>query len=153
MSRTSIILKILFIISLVLVIYKLINPDAVKKIVLLKDKSFNVDIADSDEERQKGLSGRKSLAINEGLLFIFPNKDIYSFWMKDMLISLDIIWIDESTIVYFVQNASVPNYKADTNNIPTYVPEAKANKVLEVAAGTISDLNIQIGDNVEIVNE
>src|SRR3989344_5995676 len=63
-------------------------------------KEINIQIADNDEERSKGLSGVTSLGKSEGMLFVFDSKDVTpSFWMKGMKIPLDIIWIDDGKIV------------------------------------------------------
>lgn len=53
-----------------------------------------VAIADTPAERQQGLSGRKNLGPNEGLLFIFDKPGFYPFWMKEMNFPIDIIWLD-----------------------------------------------------------
>src|SRR3972149_3295989 len=64
--------------------------------VQIGDKSITVEIADSIEERGKGLSDRTSLKEDAGMLFIFAKKDVFpSFWMKDTLIPLDFIWIND----------------------------------------------------------
>ncbi|MBU4141500.1 DUF192 domain-containing protein, partial [Patescibacteria group bacterium] len=59
-------------------------------------KIIKVEIADMPEKQAKGLSGRKFLAENHGMLFVFTSPDHYSFWMKDMNFSLDFIWISGS---------------------------------------------------------
>src|SRR5690606_29625859 len=62
--------------------------------IVINNHSFNIEIADTDQARQKGLSGRQKLPRGSGLLFIFPKPDYYSFWMKEMNFPIDIIWLD-----------------------------------------------------------
>lgn len=74
--------------------------------VEINGKSLNVEIADNDEKRRTGLMNRKSLDKNNGMFFIFQNEDIYPFWMKNTLISLDMIWINsDKEVVYIKENA------------------------------------------------
>src|SRR4051812_34888171 len=60
----------------------------------INETKFNLLVAKSETERQKGLSGRKSLSQNQGMIFIFDHPDKYGFWMKDMLFPIDIIYIN-----------------------------------------------------------
>ena len=55
-----------------------------KNIVLVGNVEIEIEIADTPAERSQGLSGRRSLAENEGMLFVFDSSLIASFWMKDM---------------------------------------------------------------------
>src|SRR4051812_42406436 len=66
-------------------------PDQVQ--IALGTGSVAADIADTETLREKGLSGRQSLSDTQGMLFIFQEEGIHSFWMKDMLIPLDMIWL------------------------------------------------------------
>src|SRR3989344_5288383 len=57
--------------------------------------SLVTDVADTPELRQLGLSGKKSLEKDSGMLFVFDTTGIYGFWMKEMAFPIDVIWIDE----------------------------------------------------------
>ena len=61
----------------------------------LRINNFEIylDLAATNEEKRRGLSGRNGLEENEGMLFVFEEPGFYSFWMKDMLFPIDIIWI------------------------------------------------------------
>ena len=63
--------------------------------ITIGDKKYKVEIADTPEKQEKGLMGRKSLPENQGMLFIYDEPQDLSYWMKDTLISLDIIFIDD----------------------------------------------------------
>ncbi len=113
--------------------------------VTINNKTFNVEVALTDAQREKGLSGRTELDANSGMLFVFPKSDIETFWMKETKIPLDIIWIDDSKIVEMT--TLDPQIGTD---IPSYTPKNKANYVLEINAGMASEDNIKVGDSVKI---
>lgn len=91
-----------------------------------------VEIAADPETRARGLMYRPHLPPDRGMLFLFPSTEIQSFWMKDTLIPLDLIWIDEGKRIVDIR-ADVPPCPADP--CPSYSPEAEAKYVLEIAGG------------------
>lgn len=100
-----------------------------------------VDLAITEYERMMGLSGRKNLPANEGLLFVFEEPGIYHFWMKDMNFPIDIIWLDRDLkIVHIQSNARPEDYPK------LYEPAAPAVFVLEVVSGFAEKNNLQLGD-------
>lgn len=113
--------------------------------MLIRDIGLQVSVADSDLERKQGLSGVESMAATEGKLFVFDKEGDYKMWMKDMLIPLDIIWINnERRIVHIEQNVSPDTY-------PTvYGSPEPARFVLELNAFFVSTFNIEVGDTVSI---
>ena len=117
-------------------------------IVLIKDISWNVELAQTLPERVKGLSGRDSLAKNSGMLFVFPQPAREVFWMKGMSFSLDIIWISEGKIVEITKNAQPLN---DISNPVSYKPKAPVDMVLEINAGQVDQYGIKIGDTVNTI--
>ena len=118
------------------------NPLGLK--LQIRNQVFQVDVAVSPEEHVKGLSGRTSMAENKGMLFIFDTKQQYSFWMKEMNFPLDMVWIDDKTIVDISKN--VPVEKGYP--LPTYTPQKPVNRVLEINAGLADKYGFQIGDTV-----
>lgn len=111
----------------------------------INNKKFSLSIADNEKERMKGLSGKKSLNQDDGMLFLFDKKDTYSFWMKNMNFPIDIIYLDGNRVVDVKNN--VPPAKEDET--PTiYTPSQPANRVLEVAAGVAKQNNIKPGSQI-----
>jgi len=121
------------------------------KQVLVNEQKVQVRLASSQSELAKGLSGVSELADNQGMLFIFPTKDYYRFWMKDMLIPLDIIWLDNNTIVDLSDNVPPPANLAEQEDLPKYSTAEKADYVLEVNADFIENNQVMVGDTVEYI--
>lgn len=119
-----------------------------KTAVNVKTLSVTADIASSADARRKGLSGRDSLAISGGMLFVFDASGDYPIWMKAMKFPIDIIWIDENKrIVYIVQSA-VPEPGKKDSQLTQYKPNASAKYVLEINAGLVRANNLQVDDSV-----
>lgn len=107
---------------------------------------FSVELAKNESERERGLMFRTSLDINSGMLFIFSESKIYNFWMKDTLIPLDMIWINENKTVVYIQENAQPCH---TDDCTEYYPDKPALYVLEVNAGVVSNEGIKVGDKAE----
>ena len=108
-------------------------------------QEFNVRIASTEAARERGLSGQPKLADNQGMLFRFEKPGKYSFWMKDMLFALDIIFIKNSRIVDMAVDMPAPK---KGENIAIYTSKSEADSVLEVNAGTAKKLGWTIGGSV-----
>lgn len=122
-----------------------IETNATKDEVRINDAVFTVDIADTFIERTQGLSGRPSLGENEGLLFVFDQSNIHSFWMKGMNFPIDIIWINnEQRIVHIEHDLSPDTYPQ------SFAPEEAALYVLEINAGKAKENGISLGDWVTL---
>ena len=96
-----------------------------------------VELAVTPAERNQGLSGHPPLADNEGMLFVFENEAKWTFWMKEMLFPLDMLWIDAGcTVVDITENAPKPEPGQTLGDLPRFFPKTLAQYVLEVNAGT-----------------
>src|SRR3989344_5640548 len=98
----ALILVIMFVILL------LLNSNHNQKEMLkvcIKDNCFVVEIAQTQEEKVQGLMHRVSLDNNKGMLFIYDSPTIAKFWMKNTLISLDIIWINKNNKIVHIEKA------------------------------------------------
>lgn len=102
--------------------------------------TLNIEIADDEYTTQTGLMYRKSMEINQGMLFIFPNVDYRSFYMKNTEIPLDIIYIAEDKTVVSIQKNARP---LDETSLPS---EGPAKYVLEVNAGLSDQWTLEKGD-------
>lgn len=110
--------------------------------------SVSVEVAGTPAEHIKGLSGRKLLEENHGMLFVFEQEGSPSFWMYDMRFPLDILWINNGRIVYIHENVPHPDPGTAASELPVYRPPVKITHVLEVNAGWAKEHEVQIGDIV-----
>ncbi|KKU34208.1 MAG: hypothetical protein UX57_C0001G0005 [Candidatus Uhrbacteria bacterium GW2011_GWE2_46_68] len=116
-------------------------------IVLCPDGfSISVLIADEHHEQVQGLSGTSVLEENEGVLFLYKEAGYPVHWMKDMFISIDLLWLLDGEIVFMVENAPIPS----GGEIAHYRPEALANQVLEVPAGFVQKHGLSVGDHLDV---
>jgi uncharacterized membrane protein (UPF0127 family) len=110
--------------------------------VVLPDKTtFHVEIADTAETRQRGLMHRESMAENAGMVFVFPEPAVHPFWMKNTLIPLDMIWVDQQQRVVAIREA-VP---CTADPCPNYDPGAVAAYVVELNRGTAKRHGLAVG--------
>ncbi len=115
--------------------------------VRLKNNVFNVEVMRTDEQRQRGLSGREKLDIEAAMLFEFEMPDKHCFWMKDMKFNIDILWFnDQNRLIHQERNAPLASYPN------SFCPPAPAKYVLEVQAGTADRLNLQNGETIYFSN-
>ncbi|OGD87523.1 hypothetical protein A2870_04200 [Candidatus Curtissbacteria bacterium RIFCSPHIGHO2_01_FULL_41_11] len=112
--------------------------------------SLNIDaqVVSKASDRKKGLSGKDSIPLNGGLLFVFEQKGTYTFWMKDMKFAIDIIWIDENKKIVDIYSDVPPEPGKSDSELTRYKPRAEALYVLEINAGLTSLHGLQIGDQV-----
>ncbi len=112
---------------------------------------FDVEIADTPEERARGLSGRESLPDSSGMLFVYRQSRVPSFWMNEMLIPLDFVWIGEECVVVDLHTEVPPPAPGTSSgSLPTYHPRSPIKYVLEINAGKVGELGIEVGDRVTV---
>lgn len=103
---------------------------------------FNIEFAETDYETQTGLMYRKGMDNNQGMLFIFPDERMHSFYMKNTEFPLDIIYIKEDLkIASFQENAQPLNESGLSSLVPIKY-------VLEVNGGLSQELGLSIGDSI-----
>lgn len=122
---------------------------AKKSQVQINNQIIVAEVVSSLEDIEMGLSGRDAIGINEGMLFIFAEKDRHIFWMKDMKFPIDIIWISGNVIVG-VEEGLMPEIGVPDHRLTIYVPLLPVDKVLEVMAGRADILQAKIGDKVVV---
>jgi hypothetical protein len=103
---------------------------------------IDIEIADNDYERQLGLMNRESMEKMQGMLFIFPQERIQSFWMLNTMFSLDILFINSDKEIVTIHKNTTP---LSEQSYPSSEP---AIYVLEVNAGFCDEHGINLGDKV-----
>ncbi len=110
--------------------------------------SITAELARTEEERARGLMFRERIRPDQGMLFVFEEEGLNSFWMKNTLVPLDIIWLGRDRRIVHIA-ADVPPCKADP--CPTYGPDAPAAYVLELKAGEARARGLKPDDRLEFV--
>jgi uncharacterized membrane protein (UPF0127 family) len=101
---------------------------------------IETEIASTDEERARGLMFRNEMAENQGMLFLFAQEEIQSFYMRNTIISLDIIYVNSKMEIVDIY----PNTEAlSETSLPSKAP---AMYVVEINAGLCKQYGIEVGD-------
>jgi uncharacterized membrane protein (UPF0127 family) len=109
--------------------------------LIAPDNIITIEVVDTDEARQMGLSGRTRIDDKEGMLFVFDDPSTTNcFHMKDMLFSIDMIWLDEDKQVVTVIEGVAPDSFPEP-----FCPTEGAKYGLEVSDGNANDLGITEG--------
>lgn len=111
--------------------------------ITIGSSTVMVDVADTPALRQLGLSGRPSLSDGEGMLFVFEEDGRWAIWMKDMLFSIDILWLDaQGRVVSIAEDVSPETYPQ------SFTPSEPARYVLEIPAGSVARYGIAEGGQI-----
>jgi uncharacterized membrane protein (UPF0127 family) len=111
----------------------------------LDGKMLDVAVAENESERENGLMFIKSIKENQGMLFIFDYEVSASFWMKNTLIPLDMIFISKNKEVVSIQHDAQPCEKDPCTTYPSTKP---FKYVVEVNAGWAKENEIEVGDKL-----
>jgi uncharacterized membrane protein (UPF0127 family) len=122
--------------------------DRFVKIYLPGGRAVTAELAVTDSERARGLMFREKLLADQGMLFVFGEDDFHSFWMKNTLIALDLIWLDAARRIVHIE-ADVPPCREEP--CPTYGPKIPARFVLELKSGSAAALGIKLYDQLQFV--
>jgi uncharacterized membrane protein (UPF0127 family) len=124
------------------------TPASGPRAVLPSGAVYGLELATIPEDQAQGLMYRESLPPNRGMLFVFDQPSPHHFWMKNTMIPLDIIWLDEADKVIFV-SADTPPCKADP--CPTYGTDVPVRRVLELEAGMAKKEGVVVGSEIRLL--
>ena len=106
----------------------LIKPQQQTRSVTIENKTYNLLIADSTEEHSKGLMDVRKLSNADGMVFLFEDSQIRTFWNQNTLVDLDVYWMQDDTVV---GKSFLPSI--DKTKIPVTVSsQVPVNKVVEI---------------------
>lgn len=112
-------------------------------VIHIDDVTLTVEIANTDELRKKGLGGRESLPMRQGMLFPFETTEYHGIWMRDMHMSIDIIWVSEGMRVVGIEHEVTPETYPKI-----FRPSVPVKYVIETNAGYASTFGVNVGDIV-----
>jgi uncharacterized membrane protein (UPF0127 family) len=110
---------------------------------------FSVEIADTEESRSRGLMFRDSMARRSGMLFVYDAPQPANFWMKNTLIPLDIIFVDDTGVVTFIHHNAIPG------DLTTIHGGLNVAAVLEINGGLADHFGVRVGDQMrhQLINQ
>ena len=106
---------------------------------------FYLEVADTAEERAQGLMGRESLGWNQGMLFVFEGERELRFWMRNTLIPLDIVFLDQELVVMDVQTMR-PEHENESGSLPIHTSAAPAMYAIEINEEKADQCGIEVGE-------
>jgi uncharacterized membrane protein (UPF0127 family) len=102
---------------------------------------FDAKVAYTQDERDKGYAGIETIPNNQALILAYASDGKWPIWMKDMKVSIDIVWMSsDKKVVFITKNAS-----PDGGEKAVYVPSTNARYVIELPAGTVANDAIAVG--------
>lgn len=134
---------VLIVVLVILVKHQGVKPNR----ACFQNHCFDVELAVTSEEMSRGLMFRERLDSDKGMLFIFTEEGRYSFWMKNTLIPLDIIWIGGNKQVVFISGNAQP---CQEYSCPSIEPAENAKYVLEINGGMAENIGLKVGDKIDL---
>jgi len=122
--------------------------------VLLQGRLFTMELALTSEQRATGLMGRESLADDRGVLFVFPDTKPYpaevSFWMKNCLMPIDVIFISREGKITAIHEMQPPQPGTPDNELTVYPSNGQVQFAIELRGGLAEELGLLVGDDLEL---
>jgi len=135
-----------FFLVLLIALISLFNLDSKPQSkICIKERCFYVKLAVTQAEQDRGLMFRRYLSRDEGMLFIFNEESVHPFWMKNVILPLDIIWLNREHEVVFVSKNAQPCINDFCENIS---PDKNSSYALEFNAGISDEIGIELGNRI-----
>jgi uncharacterized membrane protein (UPF0127 family) len=120
------------------------------QVFLPNGKVITAELAVTDNERARGLMYREKINPDQGMLFIFETEGRHSFWMKNMVISIDILWLNKDRQIVHLEERVPP---CERDPCPSYSSKIPAMYVLELKAGSVAENGLKKFDRLNFVLE
>ena len=133
---------------------KLDSVNFPKGTIKVDDVVLQVEIANTDAARTRGLMFQKELPFDKGMIFVFDNEQVVSMWMLNMQFTLDLIWFDSKGDVVHIEKNAEPCKSALETVACTFqnAENKKAQYVLEVTSGFVDKFNITEKSKLQIIS-
>jgi uncharacterized membrane protein (UPF0127 family) len=121
--------------------------------IKIDDQILEVQIADTEARRVRGLMFQDQLPYNEGMIFVFDSPGFHSLWMLNMQFPLDMIWFDENYNVVHIEENVPPCVTAiETVTCTSTSPSGESLYIIEVTAGFVEKFNVTLDSKLEIIS-
>ena len=125
--------------------------------VIIAEKEFKLEVAADFASRGKGLSGRDTLKEDKGMIFIYRRADLHSFWMKDCLIDIDIIYLNSRGVIVAMHEMKKEPLRRESETVAQYDRRLKrypsrraAQYAIELQKGMNKKLELKVGQKIEL---
>ncbi|MFQ5440124.1 MAG: DUF192 domain-containing protein [Nitrosopumilaceae archaeon] len=121
--------------------------------IKIDDTVLEVQVADNESRRIRGLMFQDQLPYDQGMIFVFNESGVYSLWMLNMQFSLDMIWFDKDGAVVHIEK-DIPPCKTPTEIMAcqSVVPSGEALYILEVTSGFVDKFNVSKDSRLTIIS-
>jgi len=133
---------IVLVLAIIILIF-IFLPKTEQKEIIFNNIKLTVEVVKSSADQARGLSGRKDLGDNCGMLFQYDDLQIRHFWMHGMNFPLDMVWLDGGKVIGIAQNVPILDDQGQITRVSSPGP---ASAVLELKSGWIEADNLKIGD-------
>jgi uncharacterized membrane protein (UPF0127 family) len=127
--------------------------DRTHQTVTLGGRTFKLELALDDATRTKGLKGRDHIADDGGMLFVFPQPRVLSFWMSNCQVDIDVIFMDASGRIVSIRKMTAPDPAVRDDDLPRYGSGYPAQFAIEVQGGLTDKLALKLGEKVGLATE
>ena len=132
---------------------KLESVEFPKGTIKIDDIPLEVQVADTEPRRVRGLMFQEQLPYNQGMIFVFDQPGLYSLWMLNMQFSLDMIWFDDDgKIVHMEKNIPPCTTALETMTCQSITPDGNSRYILEVTSGFINKFHITKDSKLTIIS-
>ncbi len=122
-------------------------------IIKVDDVPLQVQIADTEPRRVRGLMFQDQLPLDQGMIFVFQQSGLHSLWMLNMQFSLDMIWFDQDgKVVHIEKNVPPCKLALEIATCQSIIPEGESVYVLEVTSGFVEENNITKDSVLSIIS-
>ena len=118
--------------------------------VTIEDRTFDLELALTSDQRHQGLSDRESIAEDGGMLFAFPSRQRLEFVMRRCLVPIDIIFLDARGRVVATHAMKVEPYDTPDWKLKRYSSQYPAQFAIELKGGTLSQMDLKRGDPIDL---
>ena len=121
--------------------------------IKVDEVSLQVQVADTEPRRIRGLMFQDQLPYDQGMIFVFEQPGSYSIWMLNMQFALDMIWFDaQGNVVHIEKNVPPCKTAIETMTCQSIIPEGNAMYILEVTSGFIEKNNITKDSKLSVIS-
>jgi len=127
--------------------------DRTHETVTLGGRTFHLELAMTDKARRDGLMYRDHIADDGGMLFVFPQPRVLSFWMSNCKTDIDVIFLDASGRIVSIRKMTAPDPAIRDDDLPQYGSGYPAQFAIEVQGGLTDKLALKLGEKVGLATE